>query len=785
MKRIHLAFLATAVAFAAMTGCASGKKKTHIDQGIKDAFAFANDRIDESNLSLALSAKANPLEKQKQSLRIEEEKPVDLSCSIADFLAEEFFGLYIFDCVNYCVQYAYEDNGIAFGDRIYAEVDNELNSYYRSYLKEKHATTAFYFQMVQEQNDLLFYVDWPRETRQNGQTIEGNTQVGCVYADGKIVRGESGAAEELYIACLTMGGAPHIITSHYDFVNRQFELFTIRASVPTFGNQEFVDAFNAGTLDYAQWKEWGFDRTIVATANMAEDYLDADYEGYFADAPISEEFAPAFASKYAETYEKTRGIPLRDDRNAMNHSQVKKVNFLNDSLDYGLAKTKILIDDENIPHLCYIPKETFIGMIDDFLKTDLEEDVASGMRTLRNKLSAIKDKDYRTTFDDGSLSLKTSSSTYYWHNAYRCEEYALSLTDSKTGRAVCFHENGVAIIDAESIVYHHYHTNGQSIGHDPASAEDIRSDFHYEEVGDGVFDEISYFETLVTCDRCGELFPIYRSESIYRGSFVEPENEEDNGFRGVLRQNSEYEYDFQTARLALVNRTDYLFEQDEENDVLFLKAAETYAGVNGVARYCTGYRFSYEFAQEGDVTTLRGQAMETFEANGELKTYLCSDSEVEVTRLPNGYIIGGESRSYLQDGTLDWRTQARLHSEFTVHEETGWTMLSLLEYERSSQGQDWAESVNLGYRYVYGNLEDYPEYIYDEETGELIDTIYHTRVYVEEYVDGADNPNIGYIEEAIQDRYLVDVLSFLQLNTSVGDGYFAGMIRKAATGSMW
>lgn len=772
MKRIHLAFLATAVAFAAMTGCASGKKKTHIDQGIKDAFAFANDRIDESNLSLALSAKANPLEKQKQSLRADEEKPVDLSCSIADFLAEEFFGLYIFDCVNYCVQYAYEDNGIAFGDRIYAEVDNELNSYYRSYLKEHHATTAFYFQMVQEQNDLLFYVDWPRETRQNGQTIEGNTQVGCVYADGKIVRGESGAAEELYIACLTLANAPHIIASHYDFVNRHFELFTIRASVPTFGNQEFVDAFNAGTLDYAQWKEWGFDRTVVATANMAEDYLDAEYEGYFADAPIDEASAPAFASKYAETYEKTRGIPLRDDRNAMNHSQVKKVNFLNDSLDYGLAKTKILIDDENIPHLCYIPKETFIGMIDDFLKTDLEEGVASGMRTLRNKLSAIKDKDYRTTFDDGSLSLKTSSSTYYWHNAYRCEEYALSLTNSKTGRAVRFHENGVAITDAESLIYHHYPINGQQVSYNPELHEDVRDGFYYVEVGEGEFDEIDYFEILVTCDRCGELFPIYRRESIYRGSFVEPENEEDNGFRGVLRQISEYEYDFQTARMTLLNRTDYKYIKDEENGFLLLEEVEYYYGVYGSVYFGGGFQYSYDFSHEGDATTLRGEERHTYEENGELKTYLSSTAEAEVTRYPNGYTIQGERRDYLPDGSLDGGAQVRLHSEFVVLEATGWTTLSSFEYdcrEMYADGSEFSERMNG--RITYGSLEE--SGVYREE---------YWDVYITEEERWEEQlRNSGYIQEPIKDDKLDFVLG--ALSQAVGD--LGAMIRKAATGSFW
>ena len=152
-----------------------------------------------------------------------------------------------------------------------------------------------------------------------------------------------------------------------------------------------------------------------------------------------------------------------------------------------------------------------------------------------------------------------------------------------------------------------------------------------------------------------------------------------------------------------------------------------------------------------------------------------STAEAEVTRYPNGYTIQGERRNYGTDGSLWEEVQTRLHSEFVVLEDTGWTTLSSFEYDHSETHWDGSEySERMNGRISYGNLEE--SGVYMEE---------YWDVYMEE--EGRWDEQLssnGYIQKPVKDGRLEFVLSFLSVTSAVSDGYFSAMIRKAATGSI-
>ena len=206
-----------------LAGC--GHKTTTIETNIKEAYNYVREKNDSMNNALSVLSghdkenKDTPKNLKKKIKREKDNYNTTIeSAPIYDFLAEEFFSLYIFSSVNYSLQYAYEPNGVNYEDKVYGNVTNELSETYRKTLKTCGGTTPFYLEFGKEGNDLTFEVDWLRKSTLNNLSDNYNFQ-GCSYVNGLIKRDENLNVTEFDITCYTENDSHHISSSRFDFKN--------------------------------------------------------------------------------------------------------------------------------------------------------------------------------------------------------------------------------------------------------------------------------------------------------------------------------------------------------------------------------------------------------------------------------------------------------------------------------------------------------------------------------------------------------------------------------------
>ena len=614
MKKL-LPLLAVSLVISTMTtGC---RKRSVIGQDIKDSFNYVREETDDVNI--ALSRYSQEIEETRtRSIKRDPYAENTSNAYITDavmseFLAEEFFGLYIFSCVNYAVQYCYEPNGIEYGDKIHASVTNELNERYREFLKSHNGTTNFYFQLDKQDNDLVFHVDWKRE--HNVRNVPDSPDYhGCVYVDGLIKRDEDNNVTDLYISDYLTSYSHHISSSHYDFVNKKMCLLTERHanSDNTYDYLSIAEQYNDGELTYQKAKEERFTRILVATADMEDDYLDVNYEGYLMNINASEDedvsfdygevTESQFEEKYNEVYNSLYEFPLRYSNDELAYRKYKNVNFMDQALGYGLAKTKLFIDSKGAVHMGYIEKEELLSQIEEYKsQNELDENTISSLNALAGSILSISEENYFTVFENNNYFFDTVDASNYWHNAYKCEEFYFIFGGAALTGVLLLFENGKEITDAQYNIKHRYDgVNGA-----------YYYTLKYKEVEDTPYLYGTYIRTTTEvyyaiCDDCGEEVPFrkfLRKEIVYLGDGLDGEgNTEIIESVGCIYSVS-YDYNFTLCMFKATGggKTEYIYvEELNEWMCTYNAQLECNENTNYVLYPMYEYYYDYQVNKDGD-----------------------------------------------------------------------------------------------------------------------------------------------------------------------------------------
>lgn len=635
MKKIT-SLLALFIAVPTLTSCSNDEiQPSVIDENIKESFTSIREQTDEFNgaFSKLSSIYDDSLESRRSINKLSQEQDYNASISnsvLHEFMAEEYFGLYVFSCVNYCVQYLYEPNGINIGDKIWGQVTNELNESYREFLKVHNGSTNFYFQLEEVDNDLVFYVDWQRQHNVPDVPDDYNYH-GCTRVDGLIKRNDNNDVEELYIANYLDNDSHHISCSHYDFINKKVQLFTARHNGKNkFVSKEIVNAFNGGTLNYQKIKDYHFNRVLIASSNLTNDYSELDYDGYlytfndngeeivFEDGGALE---PSFENKYNEVYDSIYDFSIRDDRNSLKCNEHRRVNFLDKSLEYGLAKTKLYIDSKNAVHLAFIEKSDLLNRINSYKETATDENVLNGLNSLHSKIEGVKDVDYMSSYNKNGFVFNTIKGKNYWHNAYKCEDFYYTYGGESFNGLLVIRVDEQSFTNVVFNIKHKYNDDG---GWGTPSTP-VKT---YESYQDGRYLlETEIEDYYGVCEICGEMIPTYRIESINVVSL-------DKTTRIFEVQYLSYEYDYDLCVFKPFSGFKYEYEYDEYNDRYeCVYSAQLECNENTNYEIYPMYEYFYDnyVTDDGDKTKV---VKATYFKNNWLKTStVFFDAEVEVEKV--------------------------------------------------------------------------------------------------------------------------------------------------------
>lgn len=563
-----LFLLISSFSFSA-SGC--GRKVTKIDTSIKEAYDYIREKNDSTNNALSILSTHNGETKKARADRLKkievESNSTITETPVYDFLAEEFFSLYIFSSVDYSLQYAYEPNGVNYEDKIYGNVTNELSESYRRTLKSSGGTTPFYLEFGNEGNDLTFRVDWKRKSTLKDLPDNYNFQ-GCTYVNGLIKRDENLNVTDLHITSYSENDSHHISSSHFDFKNFKLSLFTVSyRNGKSINGNDLVKSYNHGSFNYNKFKELKFTRAMIATSAITDDYLNLNYEGYLLTSNIADEAdynfsfgsvsEALFEEKFNNVYNDIYSFPVRGDIDAFDYGSYKKVEFLDDVLGYGLDKTKIFIDSSNIAHLAYIEKETLLQSINDYLAKTTDENVRKSLNNLYGEIKNIKDSNYRTVFSNISCSFVASEGRNYWHNAYKGEDFYYCFSEESSNGVLVIRFIGTDIESASFNIKHRVDGTETTTGGEPIVTYEPAEE-------EGFFYKHETNIYYATCLDCGEKVPNWKGYLISYGYFQEVDGIEE--FWGEPIYDETYRYDQELGIWRCVGGyiQEYYYDKDFE-----------------------------------------------------------------------------------------------------------------------------------------------------------------------------------------------------------------------------
>ena len=453
MKRKLTLLLSTAIlAVSGLTGC--GRKRTVIDPAIKNSFQQTEERVDEYNgvFSVSTHNVEETLQVSKQAPTIKQAPDTSgpntriSEAKLYEFLAAEFFGVYVYSCVNYCLQNKYEENGLLFNDIIYDNVTNMIDPYGRETLAKYKATNKFFYQMGQDDNDLTFICDWDL-TPSAKELADHQSFKGIIYVNGRIFRDDNlnitgfrftsfKAANDVTRSVLT--------AINFDFVNKKLYVIDTNTYDDTgdgSGNKNFIDKFNAGELDYETLMSFRNERVLVGSANLTDDYRDVDYEGYFlsSSAEAGEEYVIAkgdvseetYKEKYEEVYSNLYDFKVRIQGDDIDRSEAIKISFLEDALAFGVAKSRIYVGSNNEVDYVFIEKDKLIGEIDKYIEAHEGEDTIPLLGKLKDEIEDIRDDKYLTYFSNKTYEFDANSAAYYRHTTYTSTDFYYRFVNKK------------------------------------------------------------------------------------------------------------------------------------------------------------------------------------------------------------------------------------------------------------------------------------------------------------------------------------------------------------------
>lgn len=490
MKKIINTILLGVLSTICLSGCVH---RSEIKQDIKNAFAYVSDTTDEYAQTMSY---LSSIEKKddKNELKQPSQKSVRFAngttstvedCSVSNYIIEQMFALYIFHNVEYCVRYAFEPNGVYFGDNVHGRVHNEVNSDYRKFLILNNGYTDFYMTTtLNDDNSLSFNVDWKRWHNINKQEIPDNDNYhGCIYVNGKITRDENDACTTFFVNCHINNNSSFITSSYFDFVNDKVYFMHCNSSLSPYpNNEQLVKDFNSGTLTYEKIKQTNLNEVIVANGNITKNYLDADYVGYRTyiyqtqeESSVNDEAKEReMEAKYNKVYKELYPFKLRSDKDAINYSQSRTINCFDDVLAYGLNRTKTYITKNGV-FVPYITKNEMINAINEHLNNNtLEAKVREGFQTLISCINAVKEEDFTGTFENvNNCSLYYPNSSNYRLNSYSCQNFYYSFKINKLNGLLFFNYENFKIVNARFENIHKFENTDSFLWEYDKSSEEI------------------------------------------------------------------------------------------------------------------------------------------------------------------------------------------------------------------------------------------------------------------------------------------------------------------------
>lgn len=637
--KVALLFSTAVLVVAGLTGC--NRPRTVIDSAIKNAFQHTEEKVDEYNDVFSESSHA--VEHALQIMNaptIKNAASDDYNTSITDaklfeFLAAEFFGVYVYSCVNYCLQNKYEEYGLEFNDLIYGDVTNMVDPHGKEALDKYHATNRFYYEMAQDGNDLTFKCDWDL-TPSVKELAEVPDFMGTIYVNGRIVRDDDLTITAFNLtsfanyrvssrrACLT--------TSRFDFVNKKLYVLDASFRDTSEGNatgKEIIEKYNAGELDYETFKSYKFERLLVGSANLTDDYRDVDYEGYFWDSTAKENENVIFDKNgvdeeiykemYTEAYSNLFTFAVRNVGEELDRENRIKVDFLEDSLGYGIAKSKIYVGTNDQVDYVFIEKEKLLSEIDKYLEKSTDERANELMGTLREQISNIRDDKYLTYFSNDKYEFDANPASPYRYSTYNCTDFYYQFLDKNNDtRLVIRTLNG----EFTDVAFKKAHDQGFYKKYSEPSTYRTETIASYVEEEDG---SVVLYETINSYTKCREKECkeeyIWKTvKNTYLGTF-----DKDNpvfayakeykvknvAFYGFLTSTQTYRYNYEQYDLVNVINEEFKYEYSSKYNVYYPVSAlrksidSIYYGGNDYERLNIDGTYEITFEEEDDTTTIK------------------------------------------------------------------------------------------------------------------------------------------------------------------------------------
>lgn len=636
--KIALLFSTAILALSGLTGC--NRPRTVIDSSIKGSFQNTKEKVDEYNDVFSESSHVSQQVLQPANAPvIKNALNTDYNTSITEaklyeFLAAEFFGIYVYSCVNYCLQNKYEEYGLEFDDPIYGNVTNTIDPNGREALKKFNATNRFYFEMAQENNDLLFKCDWDLVPTAK-ELADNRSFSGIIYVNGRIARDDNLNINSFSLTSFknSFKGYTSVLTGiNFDFVNKK--LFVVDANSSDYtddssANKEMIEKYNAGELNYEAFKGYKFNRILVGSANLTDDYRDVDYKGYFWNSTAQENDEiilnkkgvneEIFEEKYNEVYNNLYSFKVRNTGDDLDRNNRIYADFLEDSLAYGVAKSRIYVGASDEVDYVFIEKEKLLQEIEKYIENNEGENTVELLNTLRDQILNIRDVKYLTYFSNNRYEFDANVASYYRHTTYNCTDFYYTFRDKNTNNKLIIRtQNG----ELTGVTLEKPHDQGLYEKYAEPYTTRTETILTYREDENGSLVLLEKINSYTRCreEDCKEEYIWKAIENTYLATldknnpafkYATEYNVKNVKFYGFKTNTKTYRYNYEQLTLVNVIKENFKYEYNDKYGVYIPTSTlrrsidAIYFGGTDHERLNIDGTYDIEINEEGDTTTIK------------------------------------------------------------------------------------------------------------------------------------------------------------------------------------
>lgn len=209
--------------------------------------------------------------------------------------------------------------------------------------------------------------------------------------------------------------------------------------------EEIVKLFNSGELTYEKISEYPYSGIMLVKSNItlspsklnfnAMWKQDSDLNSVGAPSVAENDNETRFANLYADIYEKTSCLRIREESEMMDLSNAREISYMDTAVEYGLNKIEYVVNDNGI-HFLYLEKSQLNSILSQALKIDLVKNDAeyttfiNGIKGSLNsqgggyigKLGRYEGVEYTIKYVFKDLWYETD-----W--SHHCEKFYYSITD--------------------------------------------------------------------------------------------------------------------------------------------------------------------------------------------------------------------------------------------------------------------------------------------------------------------------------------------------------------------